>query len=60
MAEAAAPAQAPAADAKGARPTLPDEGAYKEALAKLEKDHQDSKDRLVSPQFRQWPRLHAL
>lgn len=50
MAEAAAPvkpqAQAPAAESQ-ARPTRPDEKAFNESLAKAEKDHKASMDRLV-------------
>ncbi|KAK8932120.1 hypothetical protein H634G_04603 [Metarhizium anisopliae BRIP 53293] len=49
MAEAAAPvkpqAQAPAAESQ-ARPTRPDEKAFNESLAKAEKDHKASMDRL--------------
>ncbi|GAB0137396.1 hypothetical protein EsDP_00005661 [Epichloe bromicola] len=46
MAETAASAKAPAADAQNARPTRPDEKAFNEALAKAEKDHKASMDRL--------------
>ena len=53
-ATAAAPAAAPAkaaaaadAPAHAVRPTRPDENAFKEALAKAEKDHKGSMDRLV-------------
>lgn len=46
MAETAASAKAPAADALNARPTRPDEKAFNEALAKAEKDHKASMDRL--------------
>lgn len=50
MAESAAPvksdAQAPAVESQG-RPTRPDEKVFNEALAKAEKDHKASMDRLV-------------
>ncbi|QPG94939.1 hypothetical protein C2857_007365 [Epichloe festucae Fl1] len=46
MADTAASAKAPAADAQNARPTRPDEKAFNEALAKAEKDHKASMDRL--------------
>lgn len=47
MAETAT-APAPAADKQAhTRPTKPDENAFKEALAKAEKDHKVSMDHLV-------------
>lgn len=48
MAETAAPVKTQASAAESqARPTRPDEKAFNEALAKAEKDHKASMDRLV-------------
>ncbi|KAG6267192.1 hypothetical protein E4U49_008309 [Claviceps purpurea] len=46
MAQTAAPAKAPAADAQNGRPTRPDEKAFNEALVKAEKAHKASMDQL--------------
>lgn len=51
MAETTTTTTAPAADNKAtpaARPTKPDENAFKADLAKAEKDHKESMDRFVS------------
>jgi hypothetical protein len=46
---AAAADAAPAASAPATRPTRPDENAFKEALAKAEKEHKAAMDKFVCP-----------
>lgn len=56
MAETA-PTKAPAAEStpQATRPTRPDENAFKEELAKAEKAHKASMDKLVCSDAVSWP-----
>jgi hypothetical protein len=52
MAETAPAAALAAESASNTRPTRPDENAFKEQLAKAEKEHKASMDKLVRLQSR--------